>query len=515
MDFMNAMKNELNKEKTYTENGAAAYATSGKNLLDFNFKTTEFRSAPEQEIENSFVKAYFENPIYAMRTLFWTRDPRGGNGERRIFRVCLKDMAKNKPEVAKAVLSLVPEYGRWDDLWCLLDTELKDDVLNLVLKQLNEDMEAVRNNGKISLLAKWAPSSNTSSKETRRLAEILRTGLGMSPKTYRKTLSMLRSYGNVIETYVSANNWSEINYSAVPSQANLRYKNAFMRHDMERRNAYLDSLVKGDAKINAGVLQPHEIVAKYNPRSDWYSKHTLVNDYDETLEQLWKALPDVSVENAMVIRDGSGSMCGIRYGGAEPLAVASALAIYIAEHNTGVWKDKFITFSQKPKLIDLSNCKTLRDKLVETYAHDECENTNIEATMDLILQTAIANHCTQDELPKRVIIVSDMAFDSATAIYEAYQINPVDESLFDGIARKFEAAGYLMPKVVFWNVNQGNVRGGVPMQQNKLGVVLMSGYSTQLMTMAMSGETDPYKVLLETISVERYDPVEDAIKDVI
>lgn len=514
MNFMNAMKNELNKEKTYTENGAVAYAISGKELLDFSFETTALRDASEPEIENKFMGVYFENPLVAMRYLFWLRDCRGGNGERRIFRVCLKALAKNKPSVAKVVLPLVSEYGRWDDLWCLLDTDLKDNVIRLVLKQLDADISAVYNNQKISLLGKWMPSENTSSAETRRFAKILREGLGISPKSYRKTLSLLRSYGNVVETYVSANNWSEINYSAVPSQANLRYKNAFMRHDMERRNAYLDSLVRGDAKINAGVLQPHEIVAKYNPRS-WWGGKVEVNNYDETLEQLWKALPDVSVENAMVVRDGSGSMTCNRYGGAEPLAVASALAIYIAEHNTGVWKDKFITFSHKPKLIDLSNCKTLRDKLVETYAHDECENTNIEATMDLVLQTAIANHCTQDELPARIIIVSDMAFDSATTTYEGWQRNPVDESLFDGIARKFEDAGYLMPKIVFWNVNQGNVKGGIPMQQNKLGVVLMSGYSTQLMTMAMSGETDPYKVLLETISVERYNPVEDAVKDVI
>lgn len=367
---------------------------------------------------------------------------------------------------------------------------------------------------KISGIGKWLKSENTSSPESRRLAKIIRNGLGLTPKQYRKMLSTLRKYGNVVETYASSNNWSEINYSAVPSQANLRYKNAFMRHDEERRRAYLESLVKGEAKINAGTLQPHEIVAKYNPHS-WWGGKVEISNYDETLEQLWKALPDITVENALVVRDGSGSMTCKGYGGAEPLAVASASAIYIADHNTGIWKDKFITFSQKPKLIDLSNCKTLRDKLVETYAHDECENTNIEATMDLVLQTAIANHCTQDELPARVIIVSDMGFDSATTTYEGWQRNPVDESLFDGIARKFEAAGYLMPKIVFWNVNQGNVKGGIPMQQNKLGVVLMSGYSTQLMTMAMSGETDPYKVLLETISVERYDPVEVAVKDVI
>ena len=144
MNFMNAIKNELNKEKTYTENGAVAYATSGKELLDFSFETTALRDASEPEIENKFMGVYFEDPLVAMRYLFWLRDCRGGNGERRIFRVCLKALAKNKPSVAKAVLPLVPEYGRWDDLWCLLDTGLKDDVIDLIKEQLHKDLEVIK-----------------------------------------------------------------------------------------------------------------------------------------------------------------------------------------------------------------------------------------------------------------------------------------------------------------------------------------------------------------------------------
>ena len=506
MNFMNAMKNELNKEKTYTENGAVAYATSGKELLDFSFETTALRDASEPEIENKFIGVYFENPLVAMRYLFWLRDCRGGNGERRIFRVCLKALAKNKPSVAKAVLPLVPEYGRWDDLWCLLDTGLKDDVIALVKKQLAIDMEAVRNNWKISLLSKWMGSSNTSSKETRRLAEILRTGLVMSPKTYRKTLSMLRSYGNVVETYASSNNWSEINYSAVPSQANLKYKNAFMHHDEERRRAYLESLVKGEAKINAGTLQPHEIVAKYMSRYSSWMWGKQAGDYDETLEQLWKNLPDMTAGNMLIVHDSSGSMLSHISGNTTCLDVATALAIYMSEHNTGNWSNKFVTFSSNPKIVDLSNCKTLRDKLEYISRMNDCSNTDIYKTMMLILDTAKNNRIPQSEMPEMITICSDMQFDGRWF--------NLDKTLFENIIDRFEEAGYKMPRICFWNISD-RISNTIPLQKNDLGLILCSGFSVQIMTMFMSNELDPYKVLLDTINAPRYDPVEDAIKDVI
>ena len=257
---------------------------------------------------------------------------------------------------------------------------------------------------KISGLGKWLKSENTSSPESRRIAKIIRNSLNITPKQYRKILSRLRAELGVVEQKISAKEWKAIDYSSVPSQANLKYNNAFLRNDEERRRAYLNSLIKGETKINAGTLQPHEIVAKYVSGGSWGRQS--VKSYDETLEQLWKALPNVSLENALVVRDGSGSMT-MGYGSkVKPLDVATALAVYMADHNTGIWKDKFITFSNRPKLIDLSNCATLRDKLCHTYSYDECENTNIEATMMLVLKTAVTNHCTQDEMPQRIIICS-------------------------------------------------------------------------------------------------------------
>ena len=503
MDFMNAVQSQLNSEKTFTTNGAVAYATSGKKLLDFNFSVTALRNKDEDEIQTEFSKAFFENPLVAVRYLFWLRDCRGGNGERKIFRACLSWLGENKPEIARAVEKLVPEYGRWDDLWCLLDTELKHSVVALVKEQLAADLLGLAQNKPISLLAKWLKSENCSSAESKRIAGIIRKNLGYSPKEYRQILSRLRSYIDVVERKMAAKEWGEIKYETVPSQANLRYANAFLKNDEDRRKEYLASLVKGETKINASVLFPHEVVNKYI--TDGYRE--AVKDYDETLEQLWKNLPDVTIDNAIVVRDGSGSMRWGGNGNVTPLTVATALAVYMSEHNGGVFKDKFITFSARPKLIDLSNCTSLRDKLVRTYEEDECTNTNVEATMRLILETAKTNHCSQEDLPKRVIICSDMQFDGATD-------QRVDRSLFDGIASEFEAAGYQMPKICFWNL-AADISGTVPMKENALGVVLASGFSVQILKMFMSGETDPYKVLLETINQERYNPVEEAVKNLM
>lgn len=500
MNFMNELKNETNKQMTFTENGALAYQTSGKKLLDFLFATTALRHKEPQEISNEISGVYFENPTIANPFYFYMRDCRGGMGERKIFRTYLMWLANNKSEIAKNLIPLVPEYGRWDDLWCLLDTTLKDDVCAYVEKTLNNDIELAEAGKPCSILAKWLPSCVTSSRETCRYGHIICDTLGLTPRQYRKILSKLRKHIDVVEVKMSANEWSDIKYENVPSQANALYKNAFMRHDEERRIAYLDALVKGETKINASVLQPHEICRKYGQSYN-------IKPYDETVEQLWKALPVKNLDNCLVVRDGSGSMCGT------PLEVATALAIYMADHNNGIWKDKFITFSANPKFIDLSYCKNLHDKLIKTYDEDDCSNTDIEKTMMLILNTAIKNHCKQEDMPANVLIISDMKFDAAVNqyLYFSRRYKTMDlPSLFDSIAERYKSAGYKLPRIVFWNVRK-EVGTEIPMQKNDLGVVLLSGYSVQLLDMVMSGEIDPYKVVLEAINAERYDAVREAV----
>jgi hypothetical protein len=287
----------------------------------------------------------------------------------------------------------------------------------------------------------------------------------------------------------------------------LKYNSAFLRNDEERRREYLASLQKGETKINASVAQPHEIVRNYLSGVWGYR----LKDFDVTLEEMWKALPDISVADSLVVRDGSGSMtCSAGNGKTSCLDVATALAIYCAEHNSPKWKDQFITFSSRPSFVSLKNCKTLRDKLERCYKESECSNTDIAKTMKLILQTAINNKCTQDEMPKNIIIISDMQFDSGSRYY-GFNWN---KSLFEQIAEEYAMHGYKLPKIIFWNVSARNF-STIPMQNNELGLVLCSGFSTNNMRMFMSGEIDPYKVLLEQINNQRYDIIGESVINLI
>lgn len=345
-----------------------------------------------------------------------------------------------------------------------------------------------------SLIFKWLKSENASSKETKMLAKKTRQAFGLSSKAYRQILSRGRQYLNVVERQMSAKQWNEINYEAVPSRANLIYNGAFLRNDEARRRAYLGALSKGEAKINASVLFPDDIVHKYSMGT--YNSGRM----DETLEGLWNALPTLTTENTLVVRDGSGSMIG------KPMDVSTAMAIYMAERSTGEFHNQFITFGAKPKLVDLNGMNTLHEKLLKTYRETDCSNTNIKAVFDLILRTAVNGNMSQADMPKNIVVISDMQFDGMRFNFT--------QPLFEAISAKYAKHGYAIPRLIFWNVNQyySNV---VPIQQNELGVVLMSGYSQNLVKMVMSGETDPYECLVKQLNDKRYDAVEEAVKAVV
>ena len=519
MGFIDSIANELNNETKLTENGAVGFRTTGKKLLDLNFAVASLRRASECDIITKFIGAYFEDKVTAVKWLFYARDVREGLGERRLFRVVMEEFAVQEPKAAKELIKLVPEYGRWDDLWCLLETDLVDDVVAVVHNQIVEDLDNIENNKSISLLSKWMPSLNASSKTTKKYASILCKKMLHSPRSYRKMLSRMRKYIYVVECKMSAREWNAINYEAVPSRANLIYNGAFLRNDEERRREYLGKLEKGEAKINAGTLYPHDIVHKYT-KGGWYSR---LGNYDATLEGLWKALPDTvkGCGNTIVVADGSGSMtCNVGGNtGVTALDVANALAIYFAERSSGEFKDKYITFSERPQLVDLSKGKTLRDKIQIALNHDEVANTNIEAVFDLILSTAIKNNMTQDEIPANILIVSDMEFDSCATTnsnrsngWYSYRERPTT-TLFGEIEKRYKAAGYKLPRLVFWNVNSRT--GTIPVKENDLGVALVSGFSVNIVNMVMSNKLDPYECLLDMLNTERYQPIEDAVKGII
>lgn len=515
MGFMNALQNEMIDGETnvsVTENGAVGYRTTGKNLLDLNFAVASLRSASEADIARRFQKAFFDDKLIAMKWLFFARDVRGGLGERRLFREAIKLVAEIDHEMVSKLIELIPEYGRFDDLWPLLDDEeLRPEIVSYVDRILNSDMTNCELGNPCSLLAKWMPSGNASSSLTKHYARLLRIGLGMSERGYRKMLSKLRRYLDVVEVKMSANRWGDIKYEAVPSRANVIYNNAFLRNDEQRRREFLAKLESGEAKINSSVLFPHDIVHMYCNGSRG------IKQYDAAIEAMWKGLPDMvqGCGNTIVVADGSGSMAvSVGNTSVSALQVANSLAIYFAEHSSGEFKNRYITFSERPQLVSFDKAKNLREKIMIANQHYEVANTNIEAVFNLILSTAVKNGMEQEDLPANILIISDMEFDACAVSnggYGAYGYGRgVNATLFGKIAADYEAHGYKLPRLVFWNVNSRT--GTIPVKENDMGVALVSGFSVNICKMVMSGKTDPYECLLETLNSERYQPIEDALK---
>lgn len=494
MDFINRLQDTLNNKTRLTENGALGYAYTGKKLLDLNFKVTSLRQMSHSDIYKEFIKAYNEDKLLAIKWLFYLRDIRGGLGERRSFRVILNRLGNDYPNIVKELIPLVAEYGRFDDLFCLLETDLRDEVIKYCYLIFLNDNKKNKDGEPISLLAKWLPSFGT---KYDNYAHAFAHGFNLSKRQYSLALKTLRDSLNIVECKMSRNKWNEIKYEAVPSKANLKYNEAFNRHDFDRRQEYLSSLSKGKVKINAETLFPHDIYHQY-----------ISKQYDETLEQLWKALPDYEDINksTLVVCDSSYSMTQriCKNTLVEAIEVSNALSIYFSSKCKGEFKDKFITFGSRPELVDLSNCDSLYDKIRVCLTYDDCSNTDLYAVFKLILDTSAKDGYNQDTLPDNVLIISDMEFDNATT-------ERVDSTLLDKIEIEYASHGLKMPRLIFNNIiSRTNV---IPIKENEFGVSLISGYSTAIMKMILSNELDPYKCLVEQLNSSRYNAVEEAFRN--
>lgn len=495
--MFNLIEQEL-KGVSITENGAIGHKTAGSALVDINYQISSLRNENEEQIGLAFEKAFAENAEYALKWLFFARDAREGVGERRLFRVCYKKLAELNEDAFIKNLIYIQEYGRWDDMLHLIgiNDNMDEHIANIVRNQLNNDMNNMVEKKPISLLAKWMPSENASSKDTKLLARKLMKLLKLSPRNYRKMLSKLRAYSDVVEVKTCQNKWDEIDYQKVPSLANLKYKDAFMLHDKERRLEYLNSVKNGTMKMNMDVATPVDIVAKYD---SWY-----VKELDDTLEVAWKNLKNVGIADTLVVADGSGSMTVPVSGNTTALDVANSLAIYTSERNTGVFKNKYITFSNRPQFVEFDGDDTLKEKLETARRHNEISNTNIEAVFDLILYIAVKNNIPKDKMIKNILIISDMEFDSAQRGFRN-DFKILSNSLFESIKYRYAEQGYKLPKLIFWNVNSRTKT--IPLVENELGVILVSGFSQNVLQMVMSNKYNPYEVLIETITRERYEKI--------
>lgn len=502
MSFLDTLKLELNT--SFTDNGAKVFRTSESSLVDLNFAVTGLRGASPDGIWRCFTRALVEDPELAIKWLFYARDIRKGLGERRIFRVIINHLAVRYPAETSRLISLIPIYGRFDDLWSLIGTPAEDQVIIYVKAQLQQDLKSMAHQYHVSLLAKWMPSSN-GTKNAQRLAFRLMKKLNWTCKEYKTNISNLRRYIDIVETRMCNNQWEIINYPKVPSKASMIYRKSFDRHDHARYAKYIQDVASGHAKINAKVLTPQDIVWEYSHGQRWNPSCGL-GPKDEVLEQLWKNLSAVNLytRKLLVVRDGSASMADslLYKSKATALTLATSLAIYFSEHIRGEFRNKFITFSSYPQLIDLSNCNSLLNKLELTYAYDDCSDTNIEAVFDLILDTARKGKYSQDDIPSDLLILSDMQFNPSRFNW--------DDKLFEVISAKYQEHGYKLPRIIFWNL--GDRTDTVPMIHNESGLVMCSGSSPNAIKMIMSGELDPYKALKDTLNSERYQVISDILK---
>lgn len=479
MSFIQITKEMLNV--AFTENGDKAYQTSGSYCLDYFSLIGGMRFNYKQAL-NNFMKAYKEDPILAIKILFFARDIRGGLGERNIFRFTFNALCNMAPEVAKQVISYVPTYGRYDDLFSAYSTPVRKEVVKIVREQLKEDIENKKENKPISLLAKWMPSINTSSNETRVLAKKLASSLNMSNEEYRKTLSSLRK-GVIIENNLREKDYT-FDYEKIPGGAIFKYKAAFFEHDEKRYKAYLDAVNSGEKKMNSSTIFPYEVIRKF--------ENGLVPQKDAlALDTIWNSFDRESINSkTIVVRDGSGSMYDNEKVSAN--SVATSLALLFAERLEGEFKNKFITFSSTPKLVEVEG-KTIREKYQFISKFNDYTNTSIEKVYRLILNVYSNPKFKKEDALDRIVIISDMEFD---CLEEDDEI-----STFEFFKNEFEKLGYKLPEVVFWNVRARSTH--LPVTMNEANVKLVSGASSSIIDMVTKNDsTTPYEMMLKCL--EKY-----------
>ncbi|MBQ5312705.1 MAG: DUF2828 family protein [Oscillospiraceae bacterium] len=487
------MLNFLKKENnfTYTENGALTHQSTNSECLDLFATIGAIRFADDSDVVARFIRAYCEDADLAMKILFFGRDVRGGLGERKVFRTIIRYLADTNPASVVKNIPYIAEFGRFDDLLCLFGTSCQDEALKAIKTQLDADLDALTNNKEISLLGKWLPSVNASSRDTVAMAKTIARYLNLSDADYRRLLTKLRSEIRIIENNLRCKDYS-FDYEKQPSKAMLKYRKAFMRNDGERYGMFMNKVSSGEAVLKTGALAPYDIVRSLIDYNRWCFK-TLDENERKAIGTTWNSLEDfTNGENALVVVDGSGSM----YSGTnnpKPIEVAVSLGIYFAERNKGAFKNHFITFSHTPRLVEIKG-KDICDKVQYCMSYNEVANTNLQNVFSLILNTAVKNHLPQEQLPAKLYIISDMEFDHCVA--DAGVTN------FEWAKREFAKHGYTLPQVIFWNVDSRNNQQ--PVTQHENGVALVSGASPRIFKMLTSDNLNPYTFMMEVIGSERY-----------
>ena len=500
---MNTFLNQMikNNNIAHTENGGVTRKSTESKVLDIFAVGGAYRTRSDADVILLFKNAFEEDRLLAMKCLFYLRDIRGGQGERRFFRTAFRWLCNNYPQVAKANLENVSEYGRWDDLIYVAEgTQVQTAAFNIIKHQLALDIQCKTP----SLLAKWMPSQNASNADTKRLGHVLANFLGMTSREYRKTLSILRERINVLERLMSANRWDEIEFDKIPSKAGLVYRNAFARRDIlaKKYEAFAKSK---DTKVNADALYPHDIAhrafaMRYNTNLEDPTR-LMLQKYWDNLKDFYKGRE----ENGIAVVDVSGSMSGT------PMEAAVSMGAYIADKAHGPFANHFITFSARPELVRFEGVDIV-DKLNRCVQADWGMNTNLQAVFNMLLDTAQQKNVKAEDMPSRIYIFSDMEFDRCVSFSRASNrswgrwsecriVDSIDEvnSDLENIKSEWARYGYQLPQVIFWNLNS---------RQNRIpaigeGFSYVSGFSPVMVENILSGR-DGYDLMLDKLLSKRY-----------
>ena len=491
---MNELLKNLKNESNYglTENDGVKHNTTFNKVLDMFGMSGSMRNRSDDDVIYMFKQAYEEDATYALRCLFYLRDVRGGAGERRFFRVCIHWLAKEHPSEMEHLISLVREYGRWDDLFELFNTPCESAMMGYIKWALDKNED--------HLLYKWMPSINTSSRSTQARGRKFASEFGLTEKQYRTMLSEGRKACNLVETLMSQNEWDSIAFDKLPSRAGLLYKNAFMRRE-ETKERYTQFMSSKETKVNANVLNPVDIA--HQIFNSWHTSDTERNAW----QKYWNALPDYyrgKEEPGIAVVDVSGSMTGV------PMEAAVSMGAYIAERGKGPFHNHFITFSDNPQLVEFTGVD-IYDKFQRARHADWGGSTNIEAVFDMLLDTGLRNHVSPDEMPHTIYIFSDMEFNrcltSGVRSYDRWGGSSVlnrgqIDTVIEAQIRKWKQYGYTAPRVIFWNLD---------CRQNNIpaigeGFSYVSGFSMSMIESILSG-LDGVDLMLLKLNSDRYNKI--------
>ena len=349
-----------------------------------------------------------------------------------------------------------------------------------------------------SLAAKWAPTEGDSLDRKSGVFKSLATEMKVSPRALRKQyLTPLRAYLKIVERFMCDREWGEIDYNKVPSCAMKRLKKSFEKHDETRFQEWRDALQKGDpkvAKVNAKQLQPHELVREM--RTSCHADGVCAAQWKIMEEECMK---NGSLDNDIAVVDTSTSMHSPDY---LPYDVACAMGLLISKCSVGKFKHHVLTFNSVPAFAVIKDAP-IYDRWRQLSSISWGGSTNIQATFELILNRGKECKLTQEDMPKRLWIISDMQFNQVNG-YGAV-------TNFEAIEKMYAASGYTRPQIVFWNVNGSS--SDFPVSVGDHGTALISGFSPSVMKAVLEGDDSfsPYGIMRKSLDSDRLQPVRLAL----